>query len=51
MSDLIGYLAVRLFIAPAQAADPDFVLTSANAPAIMEIYRRLDGLAGFQCVG
>ena len=51
MSDLIGCQAVCLFFALAQAADPDFGLTSANAPTITQIYRRRDGLPGFRCVG
>jgi predicted ATPase len=38
------YEAVRLFIARAQAVQPDFVVTTANAPAVAEICFRLDGL-------
>jgi predicted ATPase/class 3 adenylate cyclase len=38
------YEAVRLFIARAQAVKPDFVVTTANAPAVAEICFRLDGL-------
>jgi predicted ATPase/DNA-binding XRE family transcriptional regulator len=42
---LIGqYAAVQLFIARAQAAKADFVVTNANAPAVAEICVRLDGL-------
>jgi predicted ATPase/DNA-binding CsgD family transcriptional regulator len=36
--------AVRLFVARAQAADEEFVLTPENAHAIAEICRRVDGL-------
>lgn len=46
-SDLAGlaqYAAVALFIERAQAVKHDFVVTSANAPAIAEICARLDGL-------
>src|SRR5215217_2753412 len=36
--------AVRLFIARAEAVQPDFALTSENAVAIAEICQRVDGL-------
>ncbi len=36
--------AVRLFVARARAAQPGFVLTDANAHAVAEVCRRLDGL-------
>src|SRR5215213_822907 len=36
--------AVRLFVARAQAVQPDFVLTPENAGAVAEICRRVDGL-------
>ena len=38
------YAAVRLFVERTRAVDPGFELTSANAAAIAEICRRLDGL-------
>ncbi|MFN8590457.1 MAG: LuxR C-terminal-related transcriptional regulator [Thermomicrobiales bacterium] len=39
-----GAEAVQLFIARAQAVDPDFVVTEGNAPVVAAICRRLDGL-------
>jgi predicted ATPase/DNA-binding CsgD family transcriptional regulator len=41
---LARYDAVRLFVDRAQAARSDFQLTDANAPAVAEICRRLDGI-------
>src|SRR5439155_20486543 len=41
---LSQYAAVELFVQRAQDAKPDFVLTDDNAPAVVEICRRLDGL-------
>jgi predicted ATPase/DNA-binding CsgD family transcriptional regulator len=42
--DLAASEAVRLFVERAQAVRADFALTDANAPAVAEIVRRLDGL-------
>jgi predicted ATPase/class 3 adenylate cyclase len=42
--DIGQYESVRLFIERARAVRPDFRLTDANAPAIVEICLRLDGL-------
>jgi predicted ATPase/class 3 adenylate cyclase len=41
---LTQYEAVALFVQRAQAARADFTVKAANAPAIAEICRRLDGL-------
>jgi predicted ATPase len=41
---LTEYEAVRLFMERAQAAKPGFQVTEANAAAVAEICRRLDGL-------
>ena len=41
---LAGVDAVALFCARARARDPDFDLNDANAPAVAEICRRVDGL-------
>jgi predicted ATPase/class 3 adenylate cyclase len=41
---LAGVGAVALFCARARARDPDFDLDDANAPAVAEICRRVDGL-------
>ncbi|MFN8499026.1 MAG: AAA family ATPase [Anaerolineae bacterium] len=43
-ASLWQYPAAALFIERARAITPDFQLTDANAPAIAEICRRLDGL-------
>jgi predicted ATPase/DNA-binding XRE family transcriptional regulator len=41
---LIASEAVRLFVDRAEAVQPGFVLTDANAAAVVEICRRLDGI-------
>jgi predicted ATPase/transcriptional regulator with XRE-family HTH domain len=44
LENLAGVAAVRLFVQRAQSAVPSFVLIDANAAAVGEIVRRLDGL-------
>jgi predicted ATPase len=44
VENLERYESVRLFVERAQAARPGFELTTANAEAVAEICRRLDGL-------
>ena len=44
LADLGQTAAVRLFVERARAVKPDFILSEANAPAVTEIVRRLDGL-------
>ncbi len=44
LSTLSQYGAVALFIERAQAVQPSFEVTTANAPAVAEICMRLDGL-------
>ena len=40
----LQFPAVQLFVQRAQTANPAFVLTDQNTPAVVEICRRLDGL-------
>lgn len=44
IDELSRYDATRLFVERAQTVRPDFVVSGANASAIAEICRRLDGL-------
>lgn len=44
LADLAQCEAVQLFVSRAQAARADFVLTSEQAPTVVAICRRLDGL-------
>jgi predicted ATPase/transcriptional regulator with XRE-family HTH domain len=44
LGDLGQIAAVRLFVDRARAVNPDFVLSETNAPTVVEIVRRLDGL-------
>jgi predicted ATPase/class 3 adenylate cyclase len=44
IEQLSQYEVVRLFVERAQAINPDFVIDQENAPAIVEISHRLDGL-------
>lgn len=44
VNELSKYAAVELFVERAREVKPDFTLTPANAPAVAEICRRLDGL-------
>jgi predicted ATPase len=44
LEHLPEYEAIRLFVERARAVKPDFSLTEENAPAVVEICARLDGL-------
>src|SRR5215210_2007800 len=44
LEDLTAYEAVGLFVERARSVRPDFSLTEENAPAVVEICARLDGL-------
>jgi hypothetical protein len=44
LEDLGHVAAVRLFVERARAVQTDFAVSEANAPAVVEIVRRLDGL-------
>ncbi len=42
--DLVLYEAVRLFVDRAVASEPQFAVTSRNAPAVAQVCQRLDGI-------
>jgi predicted ATPase/transcriptional regulator with XRE-family HTH domain len=44
LAGLANVAAVRLFVERAEEAKPGFVLTAQNAPAVVEICRRLEGV-------
>ena len=44
VDELLGYEAVRLFVERATTVLPTFTLTDQNAPAVVQICRRLDGM-------
>jgi predicted ATPase/class 3 adenylate cyclase len=41
---LSRYEAIRLFVDRAMAVSPEFAVTAGNAPAVVEVCRRLDGI-------
>jgi predicted ATPase/class 3 adenylate cyclase len=41
---LLGYEAIQLFVARAQAVEPDFKLDRSNSAAVVNICQRLDGI-------
>ena len=43
-AQVVGFEAVRLFCERAMAVRSDFRLTDANAPAVIHICQRLDGI-------
>ena len=43
-AQVAGFPAIRLFLARAQAQQPEFALSERNAPAVAEICARLDGI-------
>ena len=44
VADMARFEAVHLFVTRTQAVEPGFALTHENAPAVIEICQRLDGL-------
>ena len=44
VEQLLAYEAVSLFVARVRAGRPAFALTTQNAPAVLQICRRLDGI-------
>jgi len=44
IEDMMNYEAVRLFVERAATVIPNFILTSENAPAVVQVCQRLDGI-------
>lgn len=44
VEELMTYEAVQLFVERARSVQPSFTLTPANAPAVVQVCRRLDGI-------